>query len=97
MINPLIAYELAKEHQRVLADEARQRALAHQSNAADGGRQAALVRRAVAQGLAALRRSPRATSTAHGMRRAHGPRVGAMNPSESERDATRATSCGPAQ
>jgi hypothetical protein len=55
------------------------------------------VRRAVAQGLAALRRSPRATSTAHGMRRAHGPRVGAMNPSESERDATRATSCGPAQ
>ena len=62
MINPLLAYELAKEHQRGLADEARQRALAHQSNAAGGGRLAALVHRAVAQGFAALRRSSRATA-----------------------------------
>jgi hypothetical protein len=75
MINPLIAYEIAKDHQRALADEARQRALAHQSNAADDGRQGARVRRAVAQGLAALRRSSRASSTAHTMRRAHDGRM----------------------
>jgi hypothetical protein len=79
MINPLIAYELAKEHQRVLADEARQRALARQSNAADGGRLAARVRHAVALGFAALRRSSRATSRAHGIQRAHGRTHRAMN------------------
>jgi hypothetical protein len=79
MINPLIAHEIAKEHQRVLADEARQRVLAHQSNAADGGRQAARVRRAVAQGLAAPRSSSRATSTGHTMQRAHDRTHGAMN------------------
>jgi hypothetical protein len=78
MINPLIAHEIAKEHQRVLADEARQRVLAHQSNA-DGGRRAARVRRAVAQGLAAPRRSSRATSTAHTLQRAHDRTRGAMN------------------
>jgi hypothetical protein len=76
MINPLIAYEIAKEHQRVLADEARQSVLARQSNAADGGCQAARVRRAVAQGFAALRRSSRA---AHTMQRAHDRTHGAMN------------------
>jgi hypothetical protein len=80
MINPLIAYEIAKEHQRVLADEARQRVLAHQSNAADGGRQAARVLRAVAQGFAALRRSSCATSTVQTMQRAHDRTHGAMNP-----------------
>ena len=80
MINPLIAHEIAKEHQRVLADEARQRVLARHSNAAaDGGRQAARVRRVVAQGFAALRRSSREASTAHTMQRAHDRTHGAMN------------------
>ena len=79
MINPLIAHEIAKEHQRVLADEARQSVLARQSNAADGGRQAARVRRVVAQGFAALRRSSREASTAHTMQRAHDRTHGAMN------------------
>jgi len=59
MINPLIAYELAKEHQRDLADRGQQRVLAHDANAADGRSLAALVRRAVVQGFATLRRSSR--------------------------------------
>jgi hypothetical protein len=97
MINPLIAYELAKEHQRVPADEARHRVLAHQSNAADGGRQAARVLRAVAKGPAALRRSSCATSPAQTMQRAHDRTHRAMNSKEGERNVSRATSGASAQ
>jgi hypothetical protein len=75
MINPLIAYQLVKEHQRELTDQAQQRVLAHLANDADGGRLAAVAPHAVAPGVAALRRSPRATNTAHGMQRAHDPRM----------------------
>src|ERR1019366_3163403 len=59
MINPLIAYQLAKEHQRELTDQAQQRVLVHLANDADGGCLAAVARHAVAPGVAALRRSPR--------------------------------------